>query len=141
MREAASQPRNGCGKRALRAMYAGRARSQSTPRTLRRRHPWASESPEVTRLFPLSPTASSPLSTLPPVHAQVRSFFTLCWRHSPALFDEIGLLRDVHGPLRARILRHVGAQIRPQLPMLQARAPTLRCSTAVRSGSGQAVLV
>jgi hypothetical protein len=55
--------------------------------------------------------------------SQVRSFFTLCWRQSPVLFDELGYLRDVHGPLRARILRHVGAQIRPQLPILQARAP------------------
>ncbi len=53
---------------------------------------------------------------------QVRSFFTLCWRQSPVLYDELGLLRDVHGPLRARILRHVGSQIRPLLPILQARA-------------------
>ena len=51
---------------------------------------------------------------------QVRSFFALCWRQSPVLHDELGLLRDVHGPLRARILSHVGAQIRPQLPILQA---------------------
>ena len=54
---------------------------------------------------------------------QVRSFYTMCWRQSPVLFDERGFLRDVHGPLRARILRHVGAQIRPQLPILQANAP------------------
>jgi hypothetical protein len=44
----------------------------------------------------------------------------MCWRQSPLLYDEVGLLRDVHGPLRAKILQHVGAKIRPQLPILQA---------------------
>ncbi len=53
--------------------------------------------------------------------AQVRSYFMLCWRQSPVVYDELGFLQDVHGPLRARILRHVGAQIRPQIPILQAR--------------------
>ena len=53
----------------------------------------------------------------------MRSFFTLCWRQSPVLYDELGFLRDVHGPLRARILRHVGAKIRPKVPMLQVLAP------------------
>ncbi len=62
---------------------------------------------------------SMPHSTLD----QVRSFFTLCWRQSPVLYDELGFLRDVHGPLRARILRHVGSQLRPLLPILQARLP------------------
>jgi hypothetical protein len=56
----------------------------------------------------------------PPV--QVRSFFVMCWRQSPVMYDELGLLKDVHGPLRARILRHVGSQLRPLLPILQARA-------------------
>ncbi len=65
------------------------------------------------------------LHTLPPypLCAQVRSFFMLCWRQSPVLYDEVGFLRDVHGPLRAKILRHVGSQIRPLLPILQVRAP------------------
>jgi hypothetical protein len=67
------------------------------------------------------------------IYAQVRSFFTLCWRQSPVLFDELGLLRDVHGPLRAKILRYVGAQIRPQLPILQATVP----SNAAQSRSAQ----
>jgi hypothetical protein len=71
--------------------------------------------------FPSSP-APCWIYAIFPV-SQVRSFFTLCWRQSPVLFDELGYLRDVHGPLRARILRHVGSQIRPQLPILQARAP------------------
>jgi hypothetical protein len=52
--------------------------------------------------------------------SQVRSFFALCWRQSPVLFDELGILRDVHGPLRARILEHVGTHLRPLLPILQA---------------------
>ncbi len=73
---------------------------------------------------PLPAYSSIPLysiSLILSVLAQVRSFFALCWRQSPVLFDELGILRDVHGPLRAIILEHVGAQIRPQLPILQAR--------------------
>jgi hypothetical protein len=66
------------------------------------------------------PTLPIHLFFRPPV--QVRSFFVMCWRQSPGLYDELGLLKDVHGPLRARILRHVGAKIRPLLPILQARA-------------------
>jgi hypothetical protein len=62
---------------------------------------------------------------------KVRNFFTLSWRQSPVLYDEPGILRDLHGPLRARILRHVGAQIRPQLPILQAR--TLLCREVLQN--------
>ncbi len=50
---------------------------------------------------------------------QVRSYFTLCWRRSPAPFDEMRVLRDIHGPLRALLLRHVGALVRADIPILQ----------------------
>ncbi len=69
-----------------------------------------------------------PISLPPPISLQVRSFFALCWRQSPVLYDELGLLRDVHGPLRAKVLQHVGAQIRPQIPILQARVPCKKSS-------------
>ncbi len=50
---------------------------------------------------------------------QVRSYFTVCWRRSPPLFDELRILGDVHGPLRARLLRQIGARLRAELPILQ----------------------
>jgi hypothetical protein len=67
---------------------------------------------------------------------QVRSFFVMCWRQSPGLYDELGLLKDMHGPLRARILRHVGAKIRPLLPILQARYAFFRFRLRQELGKG-----
>ncbi len=49
----------------------------------------------------------------------MRSYFTLCWRKSPVPFDELRILGDVHRPLRAQILSHVGASMRAELPILQ----------------------
>ena len=51
----------------------------------------------------------------------MRSYFSLCWRKSPVNFDELSILGEIHGPLRARILRHVGALIRAEIPILQVR--------------------
>ncbi len=48
----------------------------------------------------------------------------MCWRKSPVNFDELSILREIHGPLRARILRHVGALVRAELPILQVRRPS-----------------
>jgi hypothetical protein len=62
------------------------------------------------------PTAPNPLLL------QVRSYFTLCWRRSPAPFDELRILRDVHGPLRARILKHIGTRARAKIPIMQVQA-------------------
>jgi hypothetical protein len=45
----------------------------------------------------------------------------MCWRHSPMLFDEHRVLADVHGPLRARLLRQIGARLREDVPILQVR--------------------
>ena len=51
----------------------------------------------------------------------MRSYFTLCWRTASVTYEELGILRDLHGPLRARVLRHVGAMVRHELPILQVR--------------------
>jgi hypothetical protein len=52
---------------------------------------------------------------------QVRSYFTMCWRKSPVNFEELSILREIHRPLRVRILGHVGAVVRAELPILQVR--------------------
>ncbi len=63
------------------------------------------------------------------VPRQMRSYFNLCWRKSPVPFDELRILGDVHRPLRAQILRHVGALMRPELAILQVRVKwTLPCA-------------
>ncbi len=49
----------------------------------------------------------------------MRSYFTVSWRRSPVLFDELRILGDVHGPLRAKLLRQIGARLRAELPILQ----------------------
>jgi hypothetical protein len=53
------------------------------------------------------------------VERQIRSYFNLCWRKSPVPFDELRILGDVHRPLRAQILSHVGTLVRSELPILQ----------------------
>ena len=65
--------------------------------------------------------AAERVSAPPPPPRQVRSYFTLCWRTASVTYDELGILRDLHGPLRARVLRHVGAMVRHELPILQVR--------------------
>ena len=43
----------------------------------------------------------------------------LSWRRSPAPFDELKILREIHGPLRNRLFRHVGSLVRDTIPILQ----------------------
>ncbi len=50
---------------------------------------------------------------------QVRNYYTTCWRRSPAPCEEQRILAELHGPLRARVLAQIGAQARPDIPILQ----------------------
>ena len=61
---------------------------------------------------------------------QVRSYFTLSWRRSPAPFDELKILREIHGPLRTCLSRHVGSLLRDKIPILQVhrQSTTPYCS-------------
>jgi hypothetical protein len=53
---------------------------------------------------------------------QVRNYYTSCWRRSPAPFEEQRILAELHGPLRSRVLAQIGAQARPDIPILQVIA-------------------
>ena len=81
--------------------------------------PLARKSKRTVGEFSLSSTSKRSDSNFCLTLLQVRSYFTLSWRRSPAPFDEMRILRDLHGPLRARILKHIGARARVEIPIMQ----------------------
>jgi hypothetical protein len=50
----------------------------------------------------------------------VRSFYAACFRRSPALYDELGILEELSAPVRAALLRDIGSRHATALPFLQA---------------------
>ncbi len=52
-------------------------------------------------------------------------------------FEEQHILAEMHGPLRARVLCQIGAQARPDIPILQVGLPSLPRADTHRSQAGR----